>query len=629
MSFEVQATGTAGAPKGAAADASSFGAGGATPIRDRYELGERLAEGVLFTIFRARELESGRSVAVKVLKPEFAQDEAFVTRLLADAQRAVRLRHPHIAEVYEARREQNTVVLVTEWVRGINLKDRIIRVAPFPLAVTMDILLACAEAVNFAHKQGMVHGDLRPDNVIITPDGRVKITDFGVAGAVATSSKAQMVSLNQAAPYQAPEVTQGRAPEPGSDIYSLGCSLFEMLSGDPPYASESPLTLVVKHLNDPIPSLRKLNNSVPVAIEGMTNKCLQKSPGARYLKVEDLLQDIHAIRDALRNDRPLTWSPMDRQQGPVRAASQPAAPPQKAHPVSAARTSTQSAKRAAAQESDGGPSLKLLLGLLAFAGLMIAGFIVTMGLLLQAPSTVAVPLNLVGMSEIAARAELAKLNLKAETRQEFNEKQTPGTVFNVQPPGGHELRAGKSVVLSVSKGAEPVTVPDVVGKEVAAAQNAVRAAGLVVGGTKEEFSEVIPKGQVMAQTPGGEQRTAKKTPVELTLSKGPEPIPEPKTVHVDPVEPPPTGEGENGGEPGEVVSQQQEVTVEIPARSNGPQRVRIAVVQDDNSEDTVYDGEHQAGDTVRETVTTRGRKGKQQIRIYINNKLVPQANYGG
>src|SRR5687768_9010792 len=148
-------------------------AGATAPVfNNRFEVGERLAEGTFFFTHRGRDIESGQPVAIKVLKPQYAADESFSERLLNEAQSARRLRHANIAQVLDAWEERGTLVIATEWVRGINLKDRIRRVAPFPLAVAMDITLACAQALQFAHENGYVHGDIRPDNVIITPDGR-------------------------------------------------------------------------------------------------------------------------------------------------------------------------------------------------------------------------------------------------------------------------------------------------------------------------------------------------------------------------------------------------------------------------------------------------------------------------
>lgn len=594
-------------------------------LNERYEVGERLAEGTFFFTYRGRDTQSGRAVAIKVLKSEFAADETFTGRLLSEAQSAIHLRHPNIAEVYEAWLERGTVVIVTEWVRGINLKDRIRRVAPFPLAVAIDILLAAAEALSYAHQAGFTHGDVRPDNVIITPDGRVKITDFGVGVGVAASSRIQLNALPQAAYYMSPEVAEGRMPTAATDVYALGCILYEMLAGMVPFDAESPLAVAVKHLHDPPPSLKKTNPAVPNAVDGIALKCMQKNPKARYVQMEELLQDIQSVREALRTDRPLTWSPLNAavENPPVaekqRTRARSGAAPPRSAPL-------ESRKEAAV---DGGPSIKLL-AFLAF--LAVAMIVSAFGLVIyitRAPGQVAVPMGLVGMKEADAIALLKRYRLTSQVRQDFNDAIAAGLVFDSQPKAGTEMREGKEVVLFVSQGNQPVIVPDIVGKDLNAAEKEVRSAGLNVGTLSEQFSEVIPKGQVMAQDPAAEGKVPKKSSVALTVSKGREPLPEAPPVQVD------SNKGDNGGQPREEetpaeptppespadpVIRDHVVTVTVPKSATGNQRVRIVVHNEDGSEETPVDEDHQPGDVVQQTVTTTGAKGKCQVRVYINGR---------
>ncbi len=617
------------------------GEGDSSPIQERYEIGERLSEGSFFTTYRGRELSTGKAVAIKVLKPAHAADEVFAARLLEDAVRASRLRHPNIAETLEARRDHNTVVIVTEWVRGINLKDRILRVAPFPLTVALDIFLACVDALLYAHRQQTPNGDVRPENVVITPDGRVKLVDFGLTQGLLQSTRHQALALPLAAPYLAPEITRGQPPSVSADIYSLGCVLHEMLAGEPPFTADNPLAMAVRHLNEPVPSLRRFNSSVPPAVEGLVRKCLQKNPADRYAGLEDLLQDVHAIRDALKNDRPLNWSPLAEPVRPNPPPTSVSTPPSvlsaldttPGEPVAAAGKRAASGRSSAARrrperEVDLGPSIRLLVGMFVVILVMVGGFFAAAHLIAQAPATVVVPNTLVGMTESMARDELNRWNLLAHVRKAFSDKQPPGEVISTDPPGGREIRAGKTVVLVISQGGEPVTVPDVIGKALTAAQNQIRSAGLSLGPTKEEFSEVIPKGQVMSQLPTGEQQAARKSPVELILSKGPEPLTNPPDPDAPgeltrPVPPVPDDSG------GVDEPQQHQVSIEIPRRLKGPQQIRIVVVREDGSEDVIVDEQRNPGDVVEQTVTTQGPRGREKIRVYLNDKLIPQSSYGG
>ena len=584
-------------------------------LNDRYELGERLAEGTFFMTHRGRDVETGRTVAIKVLKAAYAADDAFSERLLAEAQSAAELRHPNIAHVYEAWRERGTVVIIAEWVRGINLKDRILRVAPFPLAVAMDILLACAEALKYAHSAGAVHGDIRPDNVIITPDGRVKVTDFGLGASVAASNKLQLSALPEAADYLAPEVASGRAPETRTDLYSLGCILYEMLAADTPYEADTPLALAVKHLHDPVPPLRKANPAVPPCVEGIAQKCMQKQPDARYSSATELLEDIQKVRDALRGSGTLSWSPME---SPTENAQVP--------PKAPTRRPVHDAPRVE-RAQDHGPSAGLLLGLALLAVLMIIVFFGIGVYFTSAPGQVTLPSGLIGKSAVEAAAVLERLGLKTETRQEFNDRHPSGIVYETVPREGTDLRAGKSVLLYVSKGVEPVKIPDVVGKKVDDAQREIRAAGLVMGKTEVEFSEVIDKGLVMSQSPVGETEARKKSAVNLVVSKGAEPVPDAGPVDIEPsqTQTPPDDEApDTPGEPAAAPGPPREhvVTVELPKSGTRQRTVRIVTRNEDGSEETAYEQEHSPGDKVEHTVTTLGARGKCQIRVYLDGRLV-------
>lgn len=612
-----------GAPANPARPATSL-------LRERYEVGERLAEGTFFFTHRAQEAHTQRPVAVKVLKPEFARDEQFANRLLAEAQSAARLQHPNIARVLEAWREGGTIVVIVEWVRGINLRERIRRVSPFPPAVAVDIAHAIAEALAYAHDCGYIHGDLRPSNVVITPDGRVKLTDFGVGTSAGASSRVQLSALSDAAGYLAPEVAQGRPPDARSDVYALGCMLHEMLSGTAPFTAETPLATALRHVQDPVPSLREGDPELPPALDGVVRKCLQKDPLARYLTMGALLDDLRRLQEGLREDRPLNWSPLAAAEAtpvPPRTASrlrgeEPAAPPRPVRRTPAERPPPPPRYQ---PEPDAGPSWLLLAGVGLLAVLMLAGSIALAGFLTRTPSEVNVP-HLVGKSRAEAVAELERRGLRAEVREEYNARAPEGQVYKMSPDGGTELRAGKPVTLFVSRGAEPVQVPEVVGKKLPDAQAQIRTAGLALGKVQEEYSEIIEKGEVMSQSPSGGAEARKATPVDLTVSKGPQPLPDPPPLDPLAGTSPPEPEIRS---PDPVVlphedlpARDHEVEVRVPRASSGPQRVRILVRNEDGSEQVAYEGDHQPGETLRHMVTTLGAEGKCEVRVYVNDRLV-------
>lgn len=613
-------------------------AGATVPVlNDRFEVGERLAEGTFFNTHRGRDIETGHPVAIKILKPEYGADAAFSEAILAEFTNAKRLRHANIALVHDAWRERGTIVAVTEFVRGINLKDRIRRVAPFPLAVSMDILLACTQALQFAHENGIVHGDIRPDNILITPDGRVKLTDFGIGPAVAASSKIQLNALPQAATYMAPEVAEGKPQDNRSDLYSLGCLAYEMLSGSVPFEADSPLALAVKHLKEPVPSLKKANSSIPNAVDGMVAKCLQKDPADRYAGSQALLEDIHRIREGIRTNQPLNWTPLTTK--PDVKTSAPAKPAKAPRPPRPERFDEPAV--------DTGPSIKLLVGVFVLGLVMIGAFFGLVLTLTSAPGQVNVPSDLVNMPQERAIATLQKLGLKAEVVSEYSTRPV-GMVIKIDPPGGTEIRAGKAVTLMVSKGSEPLKAPTVVDKDLATAKKMLAAAGLKPGDAQGEYSDVIDKGHVISQNPAGGAEVQKGGTVALTVSKGPAPetasgnteTPE-KTDGGDTENPdkqnpdnsnPDSGNPDNGSKPptptpntdpsAELPASKNEVGFPISSKASGPQHVRIMVKNEDGTEINAYEQDHKAGDQVHQTVTVYAHPGKGEIRVFLNDRVI-------
>ncbi|GIV20008.1 MAG: serine/threonine protein kinase [Armatimonadota bacterium] len=549
-------------------------------LAGRYELLEKLGEGSLFAAYRARDHETNALVTVKLLLPAFADDAALVNALKQCLTVTSPLNHPRIARILQVAEHEGQLVLVTEFVRGIHLKERIRRVAPFTLSVAVDIALAVAEGLESAHRAGIAHGDLRPHNIIVSQEGLIKITDFGLLPAFQASMMAQTAWLTRAAPYLPPEVSEGWHITPSADVYALGVILFEMLTGGVPFPADTPVAVALRHAKDPPPSPRAVNPGVPRAVEGIVLKAMQKLPEQRYPDMSSMLHDLRAVHDALRFGKPLSWSPLERA------------------PESATTATHVRETRPAESEDTELRILKYLARVLAvLAGLIIIA-LAAVGFWITRPTKeVPVP-DLRGKPLVEARRLAQETGLNLVVRQEeYNEQFPQGTIYLMQPEPGSSVKAGGAIQVWVSKGSRTVEVPNVQGFSEADARRRLVEAGLQVGKVEEKTHPTAPAGTVLSQSPAPQQRVNRDAPVDLVVSKG----------AVLPTLP------EEGAERG------FELVIPVKGAPDEVVQVRLEV-QDALGVYTVLDEPHYGGEQLIVPVRARGRN--IVFRIYYNNQLV-------
>ena len=631
-------------------------------VAERYEVLEAVGSGPLLQAFRARDRALNRIVAVKTLRPALAGQPGLVERLRAGLATVLSLNHPNITRVYDVGEDEGDGLLFVaeEFVRGIDLKERIRRVAPFSLTAATDVAIALAEALEFAHARGVVHGDLRPQNVLIGPESQIKMTGFGLAGAQSLLSDPD--TLLRTIPYAAPDVSQGRTPTQSGDLYALGVVLFEMLTGDLPYPGDGPIQIALRHAQDPVPTPRTLNPGVPRALEGIVQKALGKRAGERYASASGLLADLRAVRDALRYGKSLSWSPQDRPSTPEAPASAPVdaagasaagAPPKRESadatvvmptppaaksrpprpaPVAAVGAAAAVATAAArpqpetreVRERNWLLPLNLLLLFLVLAGAAALGWMTVY--FVTPPTEVVVP-QLVGKTAEEAR-ELAaqeKFALKVVDEQ-FRDKEPMGVIYQMNPSAGYRIRENKPVSVWVSKGPKLVEVPDVRDMSIEKALRLLRQSGLRMGERTSEFDPLVARGNVLRQNPEPGENRPRNSPVDLVLSKGEEPPPPPVEPEPEPVipEPAPPQNGGAGGETGEGGGAGGEdrlrvFTIRYPVPNDAQQhRVRIDVTDKDGTR-TVYDEVVEPGARVQHDVEAVGKS--ITIRLYDNDAL--------
>ncbi|MFN0093121.1 MAG: protein kinase domain-containing protein, partial [Acidimicrobiales bacterium] len=269
-------------------------------LNGRYELHSLVARGGMAEVFLARDQLLDRPVAVKVLFPEFAADPAFVERFRREAQAAANLNHPHIVGVYDWGSHGGTYYIVMEYVNGRSLAEILRTEGTLHPDRAADVATDIAAALYFAHRNGVVHRDIKPGNVLITASGHVKVADFGIAramGVTTSDNLTQAGSVMGTAAYFSPEQAQGLAVDPRSDLYSLGVVLHEMLAGRPPFRGDTPVAIAYKHVQEAPTPLRRLNPLTPPALEAITLKLLAKNPANRYASADELRTDLRRYRE--------------------------------------------------------------------------------------------------------------------------------------------------------------------------------------------------------------------------------------------------------------------------------------------------------------------------------------------
>ncbi len=449
-------------------------------------------------VYRATDSVLGRTVAIKVLHPQFARDPSFVARFKQEAQAAANLNHPNIVNIYDWGQQDDTYYIVMEYVEGKNLKEIINAQGPLSPKKTMDIALQAGSALEFAHRNSVIHRDIKPHNIVTTPQGDVKVMDFGIARAGADSSLTQTGSVLGTAQYISPEQAQGRAVGPQTDIYSLGVVMYEMLTGDPPFTGENPVAVAVKQVNEePVPPSR-INPHIPPALEAVVMKAMAKRPEDRYQSVEDMREDIQRVQEGGAPTLAMTPAPeRTRVMAPVTA------------PLPTSR-----------EAGKPPPKRKVWPWVIAAIAIMLLAALAIWGAsAFFMPQTVRVP-NVVGRTEADARSVLQRQGLEMVVTSEYNARVPKGRVVSQDPTAGSTVRRDSFVSVIISRGKQVVTVPNVSGQTRESATAQLEAAGLAVGEVTEEFNPDVPEGVVIRQLPRGGERVSRGTKIELFVSKG-------------------------------------------------------------------------------------------------------------
>ncbi len=501
----------------------------------RYELHRRLGRGGMAEVYLARDQLLDRPVAVKVLFPALATDQGFVERFRREAQAAANLQHPNIVSVFDWGEANGTYFIVMEYVEGHTLAEMLRdegRLHPDRAAeITADI----AAALGFAHRNRVVHRDVKPGNVLITRDGGVKVADFGIARALSDSTDQNLTktgSVMGTATYFSPEQARGAAVDPRSDIYSLGCVLYEMTTGHPPFAGDSAVAIAYKHVQEnPMPP-RRYDPALPETLEAITLKCLAKNPANRYPSAQDLRADLRRFLDGSRiMAEPVLAPPIDPGATSMMANTQYGEQTALvAGPVGYEQGGYDGYDDDYYDDEEEEPKRsKWFLVALVLLLLVLAGLLFLLASNFSGddePNVTMVTVPGVVQQDVTAATQALEAEGFEVTTEFVNDPAPPNQVTAQDPEAGAEAEEGSTVKLTVSQGPEPVVVPNVVGSTQTEASQILTAEGFVVNPVAEENNEV-EEDVVFAQDPPANGQVPPGSTITIKVSSGSGTIPIP------------------------------------------------------------------------------------------------------
>lgn len=489
----------------------------------RYKIIKKLGTGGMATVYLAEDQELGRRIAIKILNSKHAADQQFVERFRREASSAAGLSHPNIVQIYDRGNAEGTYYIAMELIDGRSLKELVIQRGPSPILVAVNYGRQILAALRFAHRNGVVHRDIKPHNVLVDDEGRIKVTDFGIARAGA-SEMTEVGSIIGTAQYLSPEQARGAPVDDRSDLYSVGVLLYELLTGEAPYSGDTPVEIAMKHLSaipEP-PSVKR--PEIPPALDAVVLRALAKSPDDRYQSAEEMDADLSAISKGMEISETTTdaattvlagaglSAPTMISKAPTRLAppARPSAPVPPATPPGYYDLENARVRR---------PIWPWLLALALAVAVGVAFWIVYRQL--GESSSVSVP-PVKGLTETAARKQITAAGLTVDSIPTTSSTISAGKVIRQDPAAGGHVAANSTVSIWVSSGPNTVRVKSVLYINQYAAINVLQNSGFKVA-VKAEWNPAKVE-TVFKQDPPGSYKAPKNSTVTIWVSKGPEPI---------------------------------------------------------------------------------------------------------
>jgi serine/threonine-protein kinase len=497
----------------------------------RYQVIERLAEGGMATVYLALDNRLDREVALKVMRQHLVHDETFVSRFRREARSAAQLSHPNIVQVFDQGEDAGQMFLAMEYVPGHTLREVITAEGALTPRAALDILEPILAALAAAHAAGLIHRDVKPENVILRPDGTVKVADFGLARAVTsqTSTASHGMILGTVA-YLSPEQVERGIADARSDVYAVGLILFEMLTGSKAFTGDTPINVAYQHVHGGVPRPSSRNPDVPEQLDALVARATARDPDQRPRDAGEMLglvRQVHAglsgvALDARPTDAEGVHDHADARTAVLSVGDLAALADTQTHRTTALPIPALAPPHEAPPDGEvvarrkRWPWVLVVLSALLLAA--VTWFFV------GGPGTVETVPTLVGKTQTAAESALAQHHLHADVRLAFDETVRAGVVVSSDPGAGTQIRRAQAVVLVVSKGQERYAVPDVTGMSLDAAKAAVADSHLTVGSVTQAYSEQVADGLVIGADPKTGTRLKPGATITLVQSQGREPI---------------------------------------------------------------------------------------------------------
>ncbi|ABS32582.1 Stk1 family PASTA domain-containing Ser/Thr kinase [Clostridium botulinum] len=498
-----------------------------TKLGNRYELLEKVGEGGMATVYKAKCHYLNRFVAIKILKEQFCSDKEFVEKFKREATSVASLSDNNIVNIYDVGSENNIHYIVMEYVDGKTLKELIVEKGKIDPKETVRISKQIASALVCAHRNNIIHRDIKPHNILVTKEGIVKVTDFGIAKASNSATITNSSKVMGSAHYFSPEQAKGSFVDSRTDIYSLGIVMYEMLVGKVPFDGESPVSVAVKHIQNEVVAPKEIDDKIPESLNSLVLKCLEKNPVKRYQTIKNLEEDLARIEN---NENILNGSSNISENDVTRVMDtavindkikEMAQNDEYEDDDEEYEDDDEEIEDKKKRSNKGKTNKKLILGIaMAVLFLVVGSVSAYLAFNKSGGKKVEVP-NVVGLTKEEAEKVLSEKKLKLVVAQKVKNEKKEGTIIESYPKSGEKVAENSEVRVSISSG-NVVVVPNLKGMELEAAKKAIQDLKLKVGNVKYEFNDNVASGKVISQTPDIDAELKEGEEISLVISNGPE-----------------------------------------------------------------------------------------------------------